>query len=164
MNCIFIDVDGVLNCEPYCRKHNEEIGDIYVERLKKIVDATNAEIIVSSTWKRISGCKTELEDEMWNYLCNKLAVYGLKIKDVTPDLESGHRPSEILTWLKKYNVSGFVCLDDDYTKKDYDSVGLGEHLVKTEYWCFSENEGGIQEHHIKEAIQKMGIGGNEFVR
>ena len=47
MKVIFLDIDGVLKEEDY----DAEFKDECFARLRKIVDATSAEIILSSSWR-----------------------------------------------------------------------------------------------------------------
>ena len=53
MKVIFLDVDGVLNCQKTEAKCRGFIGvdSKKVKLLKKIVDATDAKIVLSSSWK-----------------------------------------------------------------------------------------------------------------
>ena len=59
MKVIFLDIDGVLNSRAYDRKRNwNEQSDIDETRLtlvKEIVDATEAKIVLSSTWRQHLG-------------------------------------------------------------------------------------------------------------
>ena len=59
---IFLDFDGVLNTEFYqevlnqqCKNWQDEHGALFdsnaVKQLKRIIDATNADIVVESSWK-----------------------------------------------------------------------------------------------------------------
>lgn len=116
---IFLDVDGVLNDEDYSdrRKIHEE----RVERLAKIVHATDAEIVLSSSWRSglirwLNYENQRQQNDSTSQLLKLLGKYHMSISDITEDLESGHiaRPLEIRTWLtKRPNLLNFVILDDD---------------------------------------------------
>lgn len=55
---IFLDVDGVLNSyHPYDPK-DDSVDLDKVQLVKKIVDATGADVILSSAWKAIWSPKT----------------------------------------------------------------------------------------------------------
>ena len=129
---LFLDIDGVLNTErqhDHCVKvgaaHVDNFGyafdPVAVANLKKIVDETGADIVISSSWK---FCGLSTMQKLW-------ASRGLpgKILDVTPnnvsdemllnvDLSSMDMPagkgSEIKEWLSTsgQNVTHYAILDD----------------------------------------------------
>lgn len=121
MKIIFLDIDGVLNVYG---KQQDKYGQIFhkhlVDNLKKIIDETNAKIVLSSSW-RLAGLKT-IQD-MWKYRNLPGAVI-----DITP-----HRPNDDLTrgeeielWLMKNNpIDAYVILDDDT------DIHQLNHFVKT---------------------------------
>ena len=125
MKVIFLDVDGVLNSE-VSREHDmekfdnwmeREVSEIHVNNLKKIVEATGAKIVLSSSWRFDHPKATGRElivDPLMRVLDRKLKAVGLDIIDVTPDLHGKIRGLEIQDWLNKHSdVEGFVILDDD---------------------------------------------------
>lgn len=167
MNIIFLDIDGVLNSMAYfesLRKSNDtsyknqrysEISDFHLQMLAKIYHSCNAHIVLSSSWR-------ELDDEsnmscypMYQYLENELARYDMKIMSKTPVVDM-NRPLEIKTWLDnrvdKDNIK-WASLDDDFSKEKYDVYGIGEHLVKTEFFVKNLSEGGLQQEHVDKAIE-----------
>ena len=117
MKVIFLDIDGVLKQEDY----RAEFQDECFARLKRIVDATGAIIILSSSW-RISywdfvekGYRTDSQSILDLY--NHFEKYGLKVSGRTDYTErSGpeSRPYEIRKWLAdKRDVENFCIIDDD---------------------------------------------------
>jgi len=64
MKVIFLDIDGVLNVIP---QGHDKYGGIFhpefVENLRTIIEATDAKIVISSTW-RMSGLN--IMKEMWS--------------------------------------------------------------------------------------------------
>jgi hypothetical protein len=50
---IFLDIDGVLNCKrtPNPRKFPYVIDPLLLERFKRVVECTGAEVVLSSTWR-----------------------------------------------------------------------------------------------------------------
>ena len=127
---IFLDIDGVLNTGSWhSQAKGKELQDEYgykfdpkaVVNLKRIVDETGAEIVISSTWKSFGF--SELE-EMWKDrgLPGKLA--GLTPNSVSDEMllnvdidsiELFHiRGEEIKEWLTKHGkrVSNYVIIDD----------------------------------------------------
>lgn len=123
---IFLDIDGVLNHRlfyesgqhknleyPYC-----DIDPTRVEFLNNIVEHTHADVVCSSTWRKMYS-PAEIEDIL--VACG----YRYQILDNTPILSfksySGTVPRgcEIQAWIDK-NISGnisvnlkYVILDDD---------------------------------------------------
>lgn len=160
MKVIFLDIDGVLNyrtCKerlPNC-KYIVGIEDSRIERLAKIVEATNAQIILTSTWKLNW---TNEEDEQGIYLDRKLAKYGLHILDSTED-DEWNRWSGIKDYLDKHSkyIESYVILDDEIFPDYMIASGLmnklkpevEEHLVKTDFYA---SDGGLQEEDVQKAI------------
>ncbi len=117
---IFLDVDGVLNNDEY-HYNDPKIDPAFVANLKYIVAETDADIILSSSWKggyyyyakegfvKCSDATAEL--------CAALKAEGLQISGVTPEGGlSGReaRPAEIRNWLSRFpHVESYVILDDD---------------------------------------------------
>ncbi len=150
---LFLDIDGVLNSEKYlfseemqqkeeefCKNHyknglpvdfdlafmldgKNQIDPLAVAKLNKIVELTNATVILSSSWRCLFSI-----DEMNDIL--QFNGANFKIEDKTPKLYGGCRGDEILQFLSNFSgtVSKFVILDDE---SDMDPVM--EHLVRTDF-------------------------------
>lgn len=162
-NIIFLDIDGVLNSMPYFDKQNHsppdgkhhEIRDYHLQQLSQIVHTCNAQIVLSSTWRELDDI---LDDpsaySMRQYLTEALADYDMYIFDKTPIIHF-NRPLEIATWLRAQpdkDTLCFISLDDDFTKAEYDAYGIGGHLIQTQFFCQTMEEGGLQQKHVKQAI------------
>lgn len=102
---IFLDIDGVLNLIPQGR---DEFGACFhphlVENFKRVIEATGAEIVISSTW-RMNGLQ-ELQ-RMW-----EMRDLPGKVIDVTPVFNTD-RGEEIAEWLRQNQVSNYCIIDDD---------------------------------------------------
>lgn len=114
---IFLDFDGVMDTcfmKISLTKEKQALSDEYgilfdeqcVENLRKIICATNADIVVTSSWKLDMSLK-KLQ-EMWSY--RKLPE---KVIDVTPNL-IGSRGDEISAWLEEHEaeVGKYAIIDD----------------------------------------------------
>ena len=115
---IFLDIDGVLNSDAFADYMLEEDNiDIFNEdmlderaiiQLKKIVMATDAEIVLSSSWR--------WEKELRDKVHHQLRAKNIDFVDTTP-LEINttlSRGMEIKVWLDDHpEVEQFVILDDD---------------------------------------------------
>ena len=148
MKVVFLDVDGVLN-NAYIEERIGSIvgiGDIYVKRLRKIIDATGAKIVLTSSWRVYKAPKGE--DVHWDYLVEKLAKEGLSIYDCTKD-RGDNRGYGILQWYTHHDVTTWVVLDDDEFD-DYRPYGIMRRLVKTRYYT---PDGGLQDENVEEAIR-----------
>ena len=151
MKIVFLDIDGVLNCEgsrSRCAGYRG-IDDKKAENLAKIVKATGAEIVFTSTWKE-DWRKTDKAHQgmMANYLDKKLKKQGLTALDKTRDYIGERylsRGEGILEYLARGGVQGYVILDD--FQFDYDSCGLTGNYVKTDNY-----NGGLTEELVEKAI------------
>jgi hypothetical protein len=131
---IFLDIDGVLNPVHYMNalykmwnasnkqiKSHDEYGQLFFyqncEALKKIIDATNAKIVISSTW-RMAGMN------QMKALWQQRQLAG-EIIGITPTeqviVDSGMakhydevcRGMEIAYWINKHKYVGtYVIIDD----------------------------------------------------
>ena len=108
---IFLDFDGVLVTDRYqmqllddgVQLHVDEYGarfdPVCVENLRRIIDSTDADIVIPSTWKMRLGL--EGLQKMWD--ARRLPG---KVIGVTPDIDPIHRGNEIEAWL---DACGEVC-------------------------------------------------------
>ena len=128
--CIYLDIDGVLNSDKtLARTPNRYIGisSDKVKLLKEIVKATDACIILSSSWRLM-----EEYDEDKKYLYKQLRYKDLKIVDQTKKL-SMNRGLEISKHLEEHpEIKSFVILDDEFAQCFADA-GLKEHYIQTDY-------------------------------
>lgn len=165
MRVIFLDIDGVLNSKEFFqnRQPTQELNEIDEEKVKllqQIVQATNAKIVLTSTWRIYD--KT---DKVYQHLVGVLAKYDLSIFDCTPWINED-RPHEIAVWLSMWNalrdvhehIFGFVSLDDDFTDKQYARYGMQHQLIKT---TFYGKHGGLQPEHVQQAIDILKMEGDK---
>ena len=127
MKYIFLDVDGVLNnSRTIAKSPNGYVGvsSSLVKRLAKIVKKTNAQIVLTSTWKDDTG-------DDFRYLSRKLMQSGLYLVGRTKDpiSDSCYRGQGILAYMAKHPCDEYVILDD--LLFDYKKVGILNHVVKT---------------------------------
>lgn len=112
---IFLDIDGVLNNSKTTRTtsqtHYTFVGARHIKNLKRIINSTEAKVVLSSDWRydrddpRYNGDYLELR--------NELLRYGIRFYGFTPELPSSHRGAEIDQWLREHDeVENFVILDD----------------------------------------------------
>lgn len=128
MKVLFLDVDGVLNNDALLAKEGwTAIGGVFLDRLKRIIENSNAKIVLSSTWR--------LTPEDFNLVEEALATRDLKIFDATIEIKHPkpeclvNRSEEILEWLTRHSeVEKFAVLDDEMDA----GFGIGRNFFKTE--------------------------------
>ena len=169
MKVIFLDIDGVLNTQQTFmkiyeewKKTGERRTEIDLERvgfLKEIVAATDAKIVLSSSWRsalKIVDGKMESSRPKMIDLIKIFTEYDLTIYDVTPNDNKRWRENEIKAWLEENDVESFIILDDD----SYDLQSfLHKELIKTsltkddEMVTNMEPITGLCKEHVEEAIK-----------
>lgn len=182
---IFLDIDGVLNgynkwnllgwnivkrikykpLELWYKRITEPFGvhENKVKRLAKIIKATNAKIVLSSSWRygwwQKPYEKQDMDQKRLTDLFNK---YNIHVIDITPKDNNGRRGMEIYNWLAKHEdeVESFIILDDEnydmgIFQKDKrfiqtSTVSLNNMIIGK----FSENT-GLKRKHVKSAIRQL---------
>lgn len=148
---IFLDVDGVLNCSDTKAKYQGFIGidNKKVKLLAKLVNATGAIIVLSSSWKHYWDKNPEYCDEFGIYLNKKLLQENLTIFDKTYDRKKWCRGEGIKKYIEEHNVKNFVVLDDEvFDFEDYETIF--QNWIQTDYF-----KKGITEEQIELAIRKL---------
>ena len=152
MKIIFLDIDGVLN---NCYTEDAFGSYVFVEDeklllLKDLVDSTDAQIVLSSSWRKgwfYRENYPELENEdVWLFeaLQSKLNENGIELYDYTEEI--GVRENEISLWLEKNKnkeIESYVILDD------FDEREFRAHINRLIQTDMSE---GLTENHVQEAI------------
>lgn len=143
---IFLDFDGVLNSDKYVRNYGSFgliIDSSRMTLLKQIVDATDAKIVLSTSWREHWGMVESDCDNIGIEINQIFRKYELEVFDKTPQLNF-KREQEILQWLKDYpSVTNFVILDDRFINHKL----LNDHFVWT-----SNLRDGLNEEDVKKAI------------
>lgn len=117
---IFLDIDGVLNDEGREVSKGIYINPEMVRWLRFIVNETNAEIVLTSSWRYLYGSYAlggfTGADESMEQLLKTFDSMCLQVPGATPMFFNGPygRPYEIRTWLsQRPEVESFVILDDE---------------------------------------------------
>jgi hypothetical protein len=124
---IFLDIDGVLNSDKHANRYSLEewenlsylerhIDNEAVELINYICDKTNAQVVVSSTWRY--GRTVEQLQQILN---DRGGTF--KVIDKTPEHSIRYRGYEIDDWISKnrskdengdyFKFTNYVILDDD---------------------------------------------------
>ena len=128
MRLIFLDIDGVLNAAGGRYDGEPVIVHECVQRLNRVLDATKARVVISSSWRHIVHGR-QMSEVGFEYL---LWSHGLKCKvwGVTcKDNEAQGRGKQIAAWLAENDpVESYVVIDDD----SHDFRECGHPFVKTD--------------------------------
>ena|ERR1719151_142270 len=105
-----------------------------VKNLAAIVNRTNAQIVVSSTWRLDERLMLELE--------KALALEDMKIFDCTPDHSyDGDRVDEIAGWLTEHqpNNEKWIAIDDMHlANMNPDKMPEKNFVLTTDFWGLQE--------------------------
>ena len=151
MKVIFLDIDGVLNNRdtwgnrPLIKAFDKDC----IAAFNKIIDATDARIVISSSWRNIFAY------EQLRTLLKNVGVKGI-ILGQTPTISlSGRRGAEIKEWLDNGlwpEIDGFIILDDETDMNEVES-----HLVQT------NSNVGLTDDMANIAIERLkGNGSSKF--
>lgn len=156
-NVLFLDVDGVLNSGPWLMKETKESQEFHlrrdipqaatdidpeaIARLQRIVDATGAKIVLSSSWRYLYRPAKFIELLRAHNFVGDL-IGATPLSEDVPGRKC--RGDEVALWLKEHSfldIKKFVILDDD------ESFGDLEHrLVRTSF------EHGLTDSNTEAAI------------
>lgn len=162
---LFLDFDGVMNSWDWrsrqqqrdgvgfqAEKHLNELDPLAVERVNQILERTGAEVVVSSTWRRLHTMS-----ELRGFL--RAAGFRGRLVGVTPYLtvspyapteRAVERGDEIRQWLdwereRTGEEAVYAVLDDDG-----DMEGVRERFVKTDH------ADGLQDGHVESCVALLG--------
>jgi len=135
----------------------DKIGGLYfvndnrIKLLKEIIDATDAKVVLSSTWRigwfdRDYGMSSKNAED-FTKLEEKLREYGITFISRTPRLISGYRGDEIHKWILNWKgdpIESFIIVDDDADMKPFMN-----RLVQTSF------NKGLQPKNVTKAIRML---------
>lgn len=160
---VFLDIDGVLNSVRYVKARGPrgelandlEYWDLNIDpeavaSLNEIVKASGADVVISSSWRRMLG----LADIRG---CLKRRGFLGRVVDRTPEINCRIRNSvieraairgdEVQAWLEdNRDVADFCILDDGN-----DMGELSDHLV------LIDAENGLGPKHVAPALARLGV-------
>lgn len=170
MNCIFLDIEGVLNTkETYRRAYEKhgympmmdvEIDDFRLIYLKEIIDKTDAKIVLSSSFRYFFNKENEEVIPIalkGKKLYDKLLKYNIQIYDTTPITQES-REEQIKSWLSnRDDIESFIIIDDDPTQfNEYLDKLIQTSTERQNYLLsFMKESVGLSEEHIGQAIKKL---------
>lgn len=113
---LFLDIDGVLNSMNYAetqylagnRSSTWGIDPAAVEHLNEIVERSNCQIVISSSW-RVLHTMVEIKE----YLHKAGFAHVNDVIDYTPQMSSRIRGEEVKKWIDDNSFEGAYCILDD---------------------------------------------------
>lgn len=154
---IFLDIDGVLNSTQFRAENTNGEGVVVVNgafdatahidpqrvaRLNRVIDATNAQVVLSSSWRKLFGLER-------TQASLKAKGFAHQLADCTLRLPGEARSVEIETYLTAHGTPpAFVIFDDDARE-----VGTGFGLN------FIHVTDGLEDEHVERACRILfGVG------
>lgn len=148
MKVIFLDFDGVLNAQADFCRHGVCILPSKIRLLKQIADASDAQIVLSTSWREHWFQDTAQCDHIGQQINDIFKEHGLQIVDKIPQ-HPQKREDQIKSWLDAHpETEQFVVLDDALLSGDF----LHGHFVKTSAYF-----GGLDETDVQKAIGILGV-------
>lgn len=150
MRIVFLDFDGVLNTAHYIHvmesrklQCNDEYGSLFdpasVSYLGRIIDKTDAKIVVTSSWKNLMSYSDILS--MWH----KRSLPG-EVIDVCPIPEGRRkRGDEVDAWISECKESCQYVILDDMSVDNFNKHQLDHLIVINPYY-------GIDQVTVERAI------------
>lgn len=120
MKVIFLDIDGVLNCDrtPNPRKFPYIVDERLLARFRRLLDRTGAKVVLTSSWRL----------DPIGLLAAK--HWGVPFMDVCPDMPNRPRRDEVLAWLGRHpKVTRYAIIDDE--DDELDELPLFQPACKT---------------------------------
>jgi hypothetical protein len=132
MRVLFLDVDGVLNCNDDFTEDSGiwVINDQMFMRLKIILDRTSCKVVLTSSWR--------FSPQGLAKISGKLQNISHDIFDVTPLKDEINRELEIGAWLLDHpEVTSWVVVDDWHKADLNDGSFIRTHADE-----------GLTDHHV----------------
>lgn len=109
MKVIFLDIDGVLNCDrtPNPRHFPYIVDKRLLARFRKLVEVSGAQVVLTSSWR---------VDPIGLYAAR---FYEVPFDETCPDMPDAPRRTEILLWLESHtNCTRYAVIDDEDDELD----------------------------------------------
>jgi hypothetical protein len=157
MKIIFLDFDGVMDTSYYDhilskegKPGNDEYGAVFdpycIRNLKRIIEETEADIVVSSSWKYMMSYQDFLN--MWK----DRGLPGF-ITDVTPNpVDRRKRGDEIDAWIEECKTECQYVIIDDLEANNFNEHQIPRLLIVNPFF-------GLDEETAERAIQILNAEG-----
>jgi hypothetical protein len=104
MKVLFLDIDGVVNCAKTTQRSRGYIGidPVLADKVRRIIKLTRCNVVLSSAWRLDEQSRNEVRKKVCDFMA------------VTPNIGSGFRGFEVLTWMQsRPDVKTYAILDDN---------------------------------------------------
>lgn len=157
MKIIFLDFDGVMDTSYYDhilskegKPGNDEYGAVFdpycIRNLKRIIEETEADIVVSSSWKYMMSYQDFLN--MWK----DRGLPGF-ITDVTPNpVDRRKRGDEIDAWIEECKTECQYVIIDDLEANNFNEHQIPRLVIVNPFF-------GLDEETAERAIQILNAEG-----
>lgn len=108
---VFLDVDGVLH--PFNGANSTIFHKSCMQILKRIISETNAEIVLSSSWRNFASMRNRLQANLHEYGLDFNRWVEPDSASYTSESVSGQKMSKILSFVLAHNPPEWVVLDDE---------------------------------------------------
>ena len=144
MKIIFLDFDGVMDTSYYDhilskegKPCNDEYGAVFdpycIQNLKRIIDETGADIVVSSSWKYMMGYQDFLN--MWK----DRGLPGF-VTDITPNpIDRRNRGDEIDAWIEECRTECKNVIIDDLEANNFNEHQIPRLLIVNPFFGLDED-------------------------
>ena len=157
MKVLFVDFDGVLNSEGY-----RDDPDLYLEApiepakmplLKRIKDATDCKIVLTTSWREYWSYTGEHTDRIGTFIDKIFSDFGMRVTGKTPERNFFRRDEEVDFWLRDHHFTKVesYCILDDLDELFYDDI-IKKHLIVT------NAQTGITDDDVRRAIEILNGG------
>ena len=145
MKIIFLDFDGVMDTSYYDhilskegKPGNDEYGAVFdpycIRNLKRIIEETEADIVVSSSWKYMMSYQDFLN--MWK----DRGLPGF-ITDVTPNpVDRRKRGDEIDAWIEECKTECQYVIIDDLEANNFNEHQISRLLIVNPFFGLDEEQ------------------------
>lgn len=159
---LFLDFDGVMTSGRYLTRQmasgsplRDDYGAVFdpmcVEFLQQIIDSSDADIVVTSTWKITLGL--DGLQQMW-----EARNLPGKVVGVTPDIDPIHRGDEIAAWLAANQTAVRYAIIDDCPILDFFREEQLQHLFRVDERTGLDNDTvKLVIEHLKKASRIAGV-------
>lgn len=126
MNLIYLDIDGVLtnrqdNCMLFeCKPEDYRLSTYNVSNLKRVIKHTNAQIILSTSWRNYPEGHTFQNSKGWEYsslMDDVTKHFGTYIIGKAPHVDGSDKLNDIiesiLIMTHESDINKIAVLDDD---------------------------------------------------
>lgn len=145
MKVIFLDFNGILDTYD----NMDIIDKDNLNRLKKIVDETDAKVVLTTSNKN-NYYRHGVIRGILKYIIDSLLEIGIDVVGMVPMMD--RREDEIQAYLDEHSeIEQFVILEDDYDMPSFEG-----HIIKLPSQMIGSEQKGLEDIHVDIAMRILG--------